>query len=144
MVRQGCVRPGTPEAGPEDQQGYPAPEVAMSHSKGFLSGTCPGNFRNHGRPREQGDHMVQQQKCPRCGHVRDKRVRPCFLFHQWGSWGRTTKTFRQTRKCTRCGTKQTRQVPACFLWHPGWRRVAGEPGVLQCTRCGTKKEGESR
>ena len=40
---------------------------------------CSHNWRNYG-----GKHYgTQQQKCSKCGTLRNKRVRVCFMSHKW-------------------------------------------------------------
>jgi uncharacterized C2H2 Zn-finger protein len=103
----------------------------MSHSKGLFQ-TCPGNFAKSGRPRDG----IQTLKCGRCGALKQKRVRKCFLWCHWVNVGRPRDGV-QKQKCSRCGNTGKAQVSGCFLgWHRSYHRTASNP-VLRCTRCGT-------
>jgi len=84
----------------------------MSHSKGFLAGTCPGKMVKY-RSASEG---YQQYKCGRCGKVERRKVRPCFLFHSWEKVGAQNHG-RQRYKCRRCDTRETRNGTSCFLFH---------------------------
>ena len=107
----------------------------MSHSKGFLSGTCPGNYRNYGRSVPDGDHMKQQQKCGRCGKVRWKRVRKCLLFHHYVNKGEASHGY-QKQKCDKCGWGNSARVTGCgILRSCSWHQCDKIVG-LHCRRCG--------
>jgi hypothetical protein len=114
----------------------------MSHSKGFLAGTCPGSYRNHGRVQDDGpDHKKQQQRCGRCGKVRWKRVRKCWMFHQYRDSGKAREGV-QKQKCARCADK--REVPAkrCggLLWSGcSWHRCR-EQREIHCRFCARTRD----
>jgi ribosomal protein S27AE len=104
----------------------------MSHSKGFLS-TCSGRWVNHRKPHEG----IQQQKCGKCGRIREIRVRPCFLFHDFRKKGKAVFG-EQKRACARCGQERMTKARPCFLFH----RYSGKGqarGEARCVRCGSPR-----
>lgn len=108
----------------------------MSHSKGLFAGTCPGNFKNYGRVKDDGDnHKKQQQKCGRCGRLRWKRVRKCWMFHQYRDAG-DPKEGVQKQKCAKCADKRNTEAKRCG-WFSGcsYHQCAKIDGV-HCRRCG--------
>jgi len=102
----------------------------MSHSRGFLRGTCPGTLRKSGRAHDG----IQQWKCGRCGAVYNKKVRACWR-HQFENSGEPDHG-RQKQKCAKCGRRTTAQVSACgFLQRCRYHRCDKVTG-LHCRRCG--------
>lgn len=105
----------------------------MSHSKGFFSGTCSGNFAKYGKPNDGW----QQLKCSRCGKLEQKRVSKCWFLHDYKNSGKP-KFGDQKQKCSKCGdTRQVQRRP-CFLFHGPWRRTRKDPRV-RCMKCGIEK-----
>jgi hypothetical protein len=106
----------------------------VSHSKGFLSGTCPGNYRKRGRPREVHGTMLQQYTCGKCGKVKDKRVRRCLFGHRFENKGQPDHGY-QKQKCSRCGHGNAARVTGCgFFRQCNWHNCSRIPG-LHCKRC---------
>jgi len=103
----------------------------MSHSKGIFAGTCPGNFTNYRKPHEG----IQQQKCGRCGQIRQKRVRKCFMFHDYQPKGKA-KHGVQKEKCARCGDERTGWARSCGWFSHQYHKCDDEtrPG-LHCAVC---------
>jgi len=106
----------------------------MSHSKGFLQGRCPGKWRNVGR-KKLG---MQQQKCTRCGRLRQHKVGRCFIFHDWHDRGRANHG-KQAQRCEKCGDTRTATFSGCGLlarcrWH-NCDKVEG----LHCARCARRR-----
>lgn len=108
----------------------------MSHSKGLFAGSCPGKWQKYGRAHDG----IQQQRCSRCGKVRNRKVRACFLLHDWKNSGRP-KFGRQNQKCTRCAQKRVRQVRKC-LWLHSWTAKGQDEGQVRCRKCGTTRHLE--
>jgi transposase-like protein len=103
----------------------------MSHSKGFLSGTCPGNFRKYGRPHDG----IQQWRCARCGKVRNKRAPRCLLSHQWKDHGQGDHGY-QKQKCEKCGYKRAQRFTGCGMFRScRWHMCDRMPGILHCKVC---------
>ena len=79
--------------------------------------------------------MIQQWKCGRCGRLKNKRVRRCFLFHHYENKGNPSHGY-QKQKCARCGWGNAARVSGCgFLrscQYHNCDRITG----LHCRRCG--------
>jgi hypothetical protein len=106
----------------------------MSHSKGLFAGTCPGNYSNYGRARERGGHMERQQKCSRCGTLRWKRVRRCFIFHDYQNSGKADHGC-QKQKCSRCADKRETWARRCgFLTRHRFHKCNKHTGI-HCSTC---------
>jgi len=106
----------------------------MAHSKGLFSGTCPGNFRKMGQPRDGR----QNWKCSRCGRQQNKRAPRCWFWHAWQDTG-TADHGHQKQKCGKCGLKGERFVRTCpnmLLIFPGhsFHRCRKVPGT-HCRNC---------
>jgi hypothetical protein len=104
----------------------------MAHSKGLFAGTCPGSFKPYRKPHEG----VQDMRCPRCGHLRQKKVSSCLLFHSYKKRGQS-KYGDQREVCQRCGKDRHTQARPCLFFHR-WRRTFMDP-TLRCTKCGTSQ-----
>lgn len=103
----------------------------MSHSKGFLRGSCPGNLKKYGRAHDG----IQQHRCSRCGTVKNKAVRKCFLFHHYVNSGKPDHGH-QKQKCDRCGNPNQAFLRGCgFLRACRYHQCDKVPG-LHCARCG--------
>jgi hypothetical protein len=103
----------------------------MSHSKGFLRGTCPGNLKKSGRPRDG----QQTFKCGRCGLLKQKRVRPCFLFHDYQNSGKVDHGG-QKQKCAKCGDTRKATVRGCGILRSCQYHNCDKVTGLHCRRCG--------
>jgi hypothetical protein len=104
----------------------------MSHPKGLL-GTCPGKWVNSGKPNKG----TQQQRCSKCGRVRNRRVRRCWFFHDMRDTGQPRYGV-QKQKCQKCGMAGERQKRPC--WPSFLHQMSSkgqEQGYGRCLRCGT-------
>jgi hypothetical protein len=113
----------------------------LSHSKGLWgTGTCNGTWKNYGRPHDG----MQQQRCTRCGRVRNKRVRSCWFNHDWRKSGRA-KNGEQNLVCRRCGARRTEQAKPCSRESQHRWTSRGVPeGMLRCKRCGAERASDSQ
>lgn len=104
----------------------------MAHSKGLFAGTCPGNFKPYGRPREG----TQDLRCSRCGQLKQKKVGSCWFFHSWKNRGKP-KLGDQRQVCQHCGRDRHVEARRCMFFHH-WRRTFLDPTV-RCTKCGVPR-----
>jgi hypothetical protein len=103
----------------------------MSHSKGLFAGTCPGNFRDYRQPHDG----IQQQKCGRCGKVRNKKVRKCFFRCAFQNVGNPDHGY-QKQKCSRCGWGNAARVTGCGIFRSCNYHFCDRITGLHCRRCG--------
>lgn len=105
----------------------------MSHSKGLFSGTCPGNFRKSGRPRDG----MQTWKCGRCGRLKKKKAPRCWFRHNFQNHGKPDHGY-QKQKCGKCGHGNAARVTGCGRWlfnTCSFHRCSRITGT-HCRKCG--------
>ena len=102
---------------------------------GLFSCCARPRYTRYGPARPGG---TVQERCGNCGRLRERRVRPCWLWHAWADDGRPAYGT-QAQACTRCGTGREVRVRPCWFFHR-WSGfgglLAGRQASLQCKRCG--------
>lgn len=61
--------------------------------------TCGGKWTKNGRK----VYGVQQFKCSKCGRLENRKVKPCFMFHQY-KWDK--RNAKGILTCKLCGKKK--------------------------------------
>lgn len=98
---------------------------------------CSHRWRKLGKARDG----AQQQRCTRCGRVRNIKVSQLWCFHTWRKDGRPKRGV-QVMRCQRCGKTREGKVSQRWCIHR-WRKN-GRAGVI-CARCGLAyNSGEAR